>query len=121
MKIKRTQQFDLIELINYIVKNDIKDKTFHGNTGEEIYVNNNGEIQTVQGFDDMSNFIVNTTEKITEDTLFYHMIEITKDDSHLTWKHTNISEEKDSTSKEFHAYIDGEYKLIWRDGKLIKE
>jgi hypothetical protein len=74
MKIKRTQQFDLIELINYIVKNDIKDKTFHGDTGEEIYVNNDREIQTVQGFDDMSNFTVDIMEEITEDTDLYGLV-----------------------------------------------
>lgn len=63
---------------------------------------------------------VEVEEEITEDTEFEHMIEITEDDLHITWQNTKIDWEKDGQSKEFHAYIDGEFKCIWRNGKLVE-
>lgn len=58
-------------------------------------------------------------EEITEDTVFKHMIEVRGSD-HTTWNNTSIADEKLPNSNQFYAYIDEEYKLIWRDGKLVE-
>lgn len=127
MKIKRQVEMNEKELIKYLVDHDNTTIRFSGISYDGAWLSIEPEIESKVHFEfkDASTFektfTVTVEEEITEDTLFHHIIEITKDDTHLTWKHTNITEEKDSTSKEFHAYIDGEYKLIWRDGKLIKE
>lgn len=62
--------------------------------------------------------VIEVEEEITEDTKFKHLIEIEQDDTCYMWLNTSVSAEKQvndckNLSKEFHAYIDGEFKLIW--------
>lgn len=64
-------------------------------------------------------FKVEVEEEITEDTVFEHIIEVRGSD-HATWKNTSIADQKLPNSTQFYAYIDEEYKLIWRDGKLVE-
>lgn len=64
-------------------------------------------------------FKVEIEEPVTEDTVFKHMIEVRGSD-HTTWNNTSIADEKLPNSTQFYAYIDEEYKLIWRDGKLVE-
>lgn len=68
---------------------------------------------------------VEVEEEITEDTKFKTLIEIEQDDTCYMWQNTSVSAEKQvsdckNISKEFHAYIDGDFKCIWRDGKLVE-
>ena len=71
-------------------------------------------------------FTVEVEEEITEDTKFKHLIEIEQDDTCYMWLNTSVSAEKQvndckNLSKEFHAYIDGEFKLIWTREKGLVE
>ncbi|MFQ3853379.1 hypothetical protein ABLV90_07545 [Staphylococcus sp. 2S1] len=62
--------------------------------------------------------VIEVEEEITEDTVFKHMIEVREGlTGHMTWENATIDSEKDNSSQEFHAYIDGKYELIWRNGK----
>lgn len=71
-------------------------------------------------------FTVEVEEELTEDTKFKHLIEIEQDDTCYMWLNTSVSAEKQvndckNLSKEFHAYIDGEFKLIWtRETGLVE-
>lgn len=64
--------------------------------------------------------VIEVEEEITEDTKFKYLIEIATNGTSLLWKCSNINQRIGSQSKEFHAYIDGEFKLIWIDGKLVE-
>lgn len=64
-------------------------------------------------------FTVEVEESVTENTEFELMIEIADGYQYL-YKRASVEDWKDEDSKEFHAYIDGEFKLIWRDGRLIE-
>ncbi|MFQ3801714.1 hypothetical protein BU097_02470 [Staphylococcus xylosus] len=65
--------------------------------------------------------VIEVEEEITEDTVFKHMIEVREGlTGHMTWENATIDSEKDNSSQEFHAYIDGKYELIWRNGKLVE-
>lgn len=120
MKIKRRVEKSLPQLIEWAKENGIKDTVFltrvysvgfdiHG----FIYFNS---INTIP-LDTM--FTVEIEEEITEDTEFESIVEVTTDGLLDAWRNTNISAWKDVHSKEFHAYIDGEFKCIWRNGKLV--
>ena len=58
-------------------------------------------------------FTVEVDEPITENTVFELMIEITDSCPNCLWEEASVEDWKDEDSKEFHAYIDGKFKLIW--------
>ena len=64
-------------------------------------------------------FTVEIEEIVTEDTKFDIIVLIERDGCSATWANRSINKLKDNDSKEFHAYIDGKFELIWRDGRLV--
>ncbi|MDK9870656.1 MAG: hypothetical protein L0L63_02370 [Staphylococcus equorum] len=124
MKIKRKVQKTLPQLIEWAKENDIKNKIFIGkqnyyNVGFDIHgfiYFNSGNTMPLD-----ETFTVTTEEEIDEDTEFKSMVEVTTDDLFAVWEHASISTWKNEHSKEFHAYIDGEFKLIWTHEKGLVE
>ena len=100
MKITKIKRMNEKELLHHIIDNteiyDIK------------YANDGGGNVEIE-------------EEIDEDTVFEILLEIrrSKDIIQLT-SSESTNEIVGSSTKELHAYIDGEFKLIWRDGKLVE-
>lgn len=65
-------------------------------------------------------FTVEIEEIVTEDTKFDIIVLIERDGCSATWANRSINKLKDNDSKEFHAYIDGKFELIWKNGKLVE-
>lgn len=124
MKIKRKVQKTLPQLIEWAKENDIKNKIF---IGEQNYYNVGFDIHGFIYFNSSNTmpldetFTVTTEEEIDENTEFKSMVEITTDDLFAVWEQASISTWKNEHSKEFHAYIDGEFKLIWTHEKGLVE
>lgn len=122
MKIKQEKKFTLPQLIEWAMENDVTDRMFltessycvgfdrHG----FIYFNSSRTMPLYQ------TFTVEVEEEITEDTEFKRLVYIDDDDDTVAFSNFTIRELKDNGVKEFHAYIDGEFKLIWRNGKLVE-
>ena len=123
MKIKTKKQLNLPQLIEWAKENDIKNKIF---IGKQNYYNVGFDIHGFIYFNSSSTmpldevFNIEVEEEITEDTEFKSIVEVTTDDLFSVWEHASVSTWKSEHSKEFHAYIDGEFKLIWRDGNLVE-
>ncbi|MDK9859257.1 hypothetical protein P1A29_02225 [Staphylococcus equorum] len=118
MKIKTKKQLNLPQLIEWAMENEIKDRMFlsgcycvgfdrHG----YIYFNSGLTIPLDR------TFTVEVEEEIDEDTEFEHLIEVTKEEFHIKWSDSSVAGQMMPVSKEFHAYIDGEFKLIWKHEK----
>lgn len=123
--IKTKKEMNLPQLIEWATSNDITN-TFaklksRWPLKQGIRINNDGRLRLVemQYLSKNNIFTVEVEEEITEDTVFKHMIEVRGSD-HTTWNNTSIADEKLPNSTQFYAYIDEEYKLIWRDGKLVE-
>jgi ketopantoate reductase len=122
MKIKTKKQLNLPQLIEWGFENDATGTVFSDDRVEVkrirfevgIFASIHGDIHKGD------TFTVEVEEEITEDTVFKSMVEVTTDDLFAIWECASISTWKNEHSKEFHAYIDGEFKLIWRDGKLVE-
>lgn len=123
MKIKTKKQLNLPQLIEWAMDNEIKDRMFLTESAYCVGFDKHGFIYfnstNCMPLDQL--FTVEVEEEITEDTQFDLMIEIVDGTPNCLWEKASIEDWKDEDSKEFHAYIDGEFKLIWRDGKLIEE
>lgn len=120
MKIKTNKQLNLPQLIEYIFANNLKHKWKDSdNTGGYIHVYDDGKISVDKCTVD-SIFTVEVEEEIDEDTTLDHIVEINTHGEHLIWNNSRIASIIDYESEEFHAYINGEFKLIWRDGTLVE-
>ncbi|MDW4471217.1 hypothetical protein QI044_12545 [Staphylococcus saprophyticus] len=125
MKIKTKKQLNLPQLIEWAWDNNVKNERYRcsdSNPYEYVWINENSDVELDEDMRISKNdtFTVEVEEEITEDTEFKSMVEVTTDDLFAVWEHASISTWKNEHSKEFHAYIDGEFKLIWRDGKLVE-
>lgn len=121
MKIKQKKKLNLPQLIEWAMENDVTDRMFltensycvgfdrHG----FIYFNSSSTMPLYQ------TFTVEVEEEIDEDIEFKSLVEVTTEGLFAYWEHTSINTWKDVHSKEFHAYIDGEFKCVWRDGKMV--
>lgn len=126
MKIKTKKQLNLPQLIEEIVQNDIIN-TFAELKSEYpakqgIQIDRGGRLHLV-GMDYLSKnntFTVEVEEEIDEDTKFRHIVFIDDCGLSASWGNSSINDIKYGKDKEYHAYIDGEFKLIWRDGRLIE-
>lgn len=65
-------------------------------------------------------FTIEVEEEITEETKFRHLVLIDDCDLSASYVNRSIDNIKYGKGKEFHAYIDGEFQCIWRDGKLVE-
>ena len=125
MKIKNKKNMNLIQLIEWAFENNITGKWYRANNTEgyisEVFFNfPSGLPKFSNTVDKNDTFTVVTEEEITEDTEFKLLVEISDDNiQDYLWGDASINDWKDEDSREFHAYIDGEFKLIWYNGKLI--
>lgn len=122
MKIKTKKLLNLPQLIEWAWDNDIKNKEYPCDGFEDKTVIFNGigwaEFSDEYSYNKTDTFTVEVEEEVTEETEFKSMVEVTTDGLLDVWGNANITDWKDVHSKEFHAYIDGEFKRIWRNGKL---
>lgn len=125
MKIEKTVQLDLIELINYIQENDIRDMVYNGDTGEEIEVTDKGKIISLQGFNDDSTFTLKIFKDITEDTWFPELVIRTVAGNYRLDKQGSINDFKHSTFNDVEAFYipndDLTLTLIWTREKGLVE
>lgn len=125
MKIKRKKQLNLPQLIEWAWDNGVRDSEFQTVKNErgisyEACFSEDGNFYSNDELDSKDTFTVITEEEVTEDTVFECLIEKVANNSFCRLTDSSIDDWKDEDSKEFHAYIDGEFKLIWRDGRLIE-
>ena len=122
MKIKRKVEKNLPQLIEWAWDNRATENTYKSESITVTFsISGNPRIECEHTFlPKNETFTVEVEEEITEDTEFKSMVEVTTDDLFAVWEQASISTWESEHSKEFHAYIDGEFKLIWRDGKLVE-
>lgn len=127
MKIKQEKQLTLPQLIEwaYCEGSDVIDEKFESESMTVIF-NEIGAPHIKSKFhflqvDEL--FTVEVEEVVDEDTVFEILLEIRKSKAIYTYAFESINKINKmvgSSSKEFHAYIDGEFKCVWRDGKLVE-
>lgn len=125
MKIKTKKQKNLPQLIEWAWDNNVKNERYRcsdSNPYEYVWINENSDVELDEDMRISKNdtFTVEVEETVTEKTEFELLIEITDGYPNCLWEEASVEDWKDEDSKEFHAYIDGEFKLIWRDGKLVE-
>lgn len=121
VKIKQKKQLNLSQLIEWLLKSGYRNYTANSNMGNTVTLSRGGAIQfSIGTFFPEETFTVEVEETVTEKTEFELLIEITDGYPNCLWEEASVEDWKDEDSKEFHAYIDGEFKLIWRDGKLVE-
>ncbi len=122
MKIKTKKTMNLSQLIEWGFENDVTGSIYSNDRVEAKKIRFEiGVIASMYG--DMhknDTFTVETKQEITKDTEFTYLIEITKSGEIYRYRESSMHTPLDHTTKEFHAYIDGEFKLIWRDGKMVE-
>lgn len=122
MKIKTKKQLNLPQLIEWGFENDVTGSICSDDRFEAKKIRFEvGVIVSMYG--DMhkgDTFTVEVEEEITKDTEFKCLIEKNVTNGFHKLTYSSINEWKDEDSREFHAYIDGEFKCIWRDGKLVE-
>ena len=113
--IKRKVEMNLPELIEWGFRNNIENESYktNGAEGYELYFDSYGTPRFSSFVNRYDTFTVEVDEPITENTVFELMIEITDGCPNYLWEEASVEEWKDEDSKEFHAYIDGKFKLIW--------
>lgn len=125
MKIKRKVQKNLPQLIEWGFENDVTNTWYRASNVEEyiseVFFNATGLPQFSSMVDREDTFTVEVEEEITEDTKFSHIVFIDDCDLSASYENKSINEIKYGHDKEFHAYIDGEFKLIWTQDKGLVE
>ena len=120
--IKRKVEMNLPQFIAWAVDNHITGSFYANNrvNAKRIrfefgrIVSSHGDLRS------HDTFTVEVDEPITENTVFELMIEITDSCPNCLWEEASVEDWKDEDSKEFHAYIDGKFKLIWKNGKMVE-
>ena len=127
MKIKKKKQLNLPQLIEwaYHEGSDIRDEKIKSEsmtvTFSEI---GTPHIETKFHFLQVDElFTVEAQEEITEDTVFEYLINVYRGNGTFMELDTNecINEYNVANLIEVHAYIDGEFKLIWTHEKGLVE
>ncbi|MBJ8317512.1 hypothetical protein JGZ04_09190 [Staphylococcus pseudintermedius] len=131
MKIKLTKEFKLLELIEYIKKNEIADKVFFDNKGKGKVVVGDDRHLYMSDLNLTDTFIVEVEEEITERTVIPFIVELytnnhgVKEASmHLDNTISNIlSINKILMRKNLIFYMlndDATMTLIWKDGEMVE-
>lgn len=131
MKIKTKKQLNLPQLIEWAWDNpkSSRNKRFVSENKEFPYVNQYVIFNEV-GYAEIENsycygrndlFTVEVEEEITEDTEIKHLVYIDDNNDIEVLSNFTIRELKGNDFKEYHAYIDGEFKLIWTREKGLVE
>ena len=125
MKIKQEKKFTLPQLIEWGFDNDITNKYYvtHDNEGNtsEVYFGIRGLPQFSSMVDKQDTFTVEVEEEITEDTDIELLLEVRNGGTVIPYYNESITSQVDKIVKEYHAYIDGEFKLIWTHEKGLVE
>lgn len=113
---------NLPELIEWGFRNNIENESYktNGAEGYELYFDSYGTPRFSSFVNRYDTFTVEVDEPITENTVFELMIEIVDGYQNCLWERASVEDWKDEDSKEFHAYIDGKFKLIWKNGKMVE-
>lgn len=124
VKIKTKKQLSLPQLIQWAIDNKIEHRVFVSNPNFDgvtykLGFDKGGDLYFEEALTPTLLFTVEVEETISEDTEFKRLVYIDDDDDTVAFSNFTIRELKDNGVKEFHAYIDGEFKCIWRNGKLI--
>ena len=119
--IKRKVEMNLPQLIEWVKENEKFGQKFTSNNYNYgcVHVDDDGVMEFVGKFHG-DTFTVEVDKSITENTVFELMIEIIDGSPNCLWERASVKDWKDEDSKEFHAYIDGEFKLIWKNGKMVE-
>ncbi|EGQ0289156.1 hypothetical protein O0D78_10485 [Staphylococcus pseudintermedius] len=131
MNIKVKKEMNLLELIEYIKKNEIADKVFFDNKGKGKVVVGDDRYLYMTDLNLTDTFTVETVEEITEDTVIPFIVELytnnhgLKETSmHLDNTISNIlSINKILMRKNSIFYMindDATMTLIWKDGELVE-
>lgn len=120
VKIKQKKTMNLPQLIEWAWDNDVRNKNIRADQDiSAVFINKFGDVYTTDDVKHDYTFTIEVEEEITEDTKFRHIVFIDDCGLSASWGNSSINDIKFGKEKEFHAYIDGEFKLIWRNGKLV--
>lgn len=119
MKIKQKKQLNLPQLIEWGFEKGSHGVQFKSDRGKRVGFRHMGDFWTEYEIDKDELFTVEVEEEITEDTEFKRLVCINDNDRTIPFSNFTIRELKDIGVKEFHAYIDGEFRCLWRNGKLV--
>ncbi|MCE5604001.1 hypothetical protein JL804_05785 [Staphylococcus pseudintermedius] len=132
MKIKVKKEMNLLELIEYIKKNEIADKVFFDNKGKGKVVVGDDRYLYMTDLNLTDTFTVEVEEEITKETVIPLLLELCeyRDGSLISGLIRECSTKEALYNNEImgfttHAlYIfnndDKSMTLIWRDGELVK-
>ncbi|HGE9020631.1 TPA: hypothetical protein ACGBX4_002438 [Staphylococcus pseudintermedius] len=131
MKIKVKKEMNLLELIEYIKKNEIADKVFFDNKGKGKVVVGDDRYLYMTDLNLTDTFTVEVEEEITEGTVIPNLLEVYEYDERLHMhldKNLSIKAVLDKSldnllfaPRAFHILNDDmTMTLIWRDGELVK-
>ncbi|MFP4878680.1 hypothetical protein ACLFLH_06970 [Mammaliicoccus sciuri] len=120
--IKKIVRMNLTELIDWIWKNNIKDKKFVSEyVNSIVFVSKSGKISTGYSIGKTDTFKVEVEEPITERTNLDTLVEVRGNGTVHTYYDTSIREEERDSTVEFHTLIDGNLVLIWdREEGLVE-
>ena len=120
VKIKVEKKMNLLELIDWAWKNDVKEKAFYSNIdGGSVYFDMVQTVSVEHSIVRTETFNVEVEEEITEDTKIPEMLEIFQDNDGTQWFGNSIEQVKDDFSREFWLKDGDTMTLIWKDGKLV--
>ncbi|WP_462129274.1 hypothetical protein LPA55_03080 [Staphylococcus pseudintermedius] len=131
MKIKVKKEMNLLELIEYIKKNEIADKVFFGKKGKGKVVVGDDRHLYMTDLNLTDTFTVEAEEEITEETVIPLLLEVYEYDERLRMrlnKNLSIKAVLDESlddllfdPRAFHILNDDmTMTLIWKDGELLK-
>lgn len=131
MKIKVEKEMNLLELIEYIKKNEIADKVFFDNKGKGKVVVGDDRYLYMTDLNLTETFTVEIDEEITEETEILILVELFVSDYGLiihTYYRTSIREAigevvkgVDALPKAFYILNDDyTMTLIWEDGEMVE-
>ncbi|EGQ4408731.1 hypothetical protein EGV59_04810 [Staphylococcus pseudintermedius] len=131
MKIKVKKEMNLLELIEYIKKNEIADKVFFDNKGKGKVVVGDDRYLYMTDLNLTETFTVEIDEEITEETEILILVELFVSDYGLiihTYYRTSIREAigevvkgVDALPKSFYILNDDyTMTLIWEDGEMVE-
>ena len=128
MKIKTKKTMTLPQLIEWAWDNNVKNERYRcsdSNPYEYVWINENSDVELDEDMRISKNdtFTVEVEEEITEDTVFEYLINVYRGNGTFMELDTNecINEYNVANLIEVHAYIDGEFKLIWTHEKGLVE
>lgn len=131
MKIKVKKEMNLLELIEYIKKNEIVDKVFFDKKGKGKVVVGDDRHLYMTDLNLTDTFIVEVEEVITEETVIPLLLEVYEYDESLHMhlnKNLSIKAVLDESlddllydPRAFHILNDDmTMTLIWKDGEMVK-